>query len=133
MSVAARRNVRMDRLWYARTQSRMRASSIVISNEFLKGPPQVPFIEREEIVQAFASDGPHHSFAVGIGFGCLGGGSQHSHSEIVQRAVERRRKDRIAIVDDEPVRMQVRENLAELLGGPFRGGMSGDIAVQNPA
>lgn len=47
----------------------MRASPIVIGNEFFKGQPQVPLIEREDIVQAFASDGPNQPFAVGVGQG----------------------------------------------------------------
>lgn len=49
-----------------------------------------------------------------------------------QRGVKRGRKDRIAIMNDEPVRMQIGQNLTKLLRRPFRGRMSGYITVQNP-
>ena len=67
------------------------------------------------------------AFAFGAWNRCF----QHSHSEIVQHQIERRRKDRIVIVNDKPVRMDVCENFSELLRGSFCRGMSHDITVQN--
>jgi hypothetical protein len=92
----------------------------------------VPLIEQNEIVQALPSDGPDEAFAECIRRWLLNGCSQYSHPEVVQRQIERRRKDRVAIVNDEFVRMRVRENFSKLLGRPFCGGMSRDITVQNP-
>ena len=64
--MAAVRNTRLDWFRCPRAQSRMRTSSIVKSNEFLKSQPQVPLIDGDEIVQALPSDGPDQSFAEGI-------------------------------------------------------------------
>ena len=110
----------------------MRTSSIVKSNEFSKSQPQVPLAEGDEIVQALPSDGPYQSFAEGIRRWCLNRCSNYSHAKVVQRQIEPRRKDRIAIVNDKPVGMQVRKNFSELLSRPFCGGMSRDIAMQDP-
>jgi len=88
----------------------MRASSVVIRNEFFKSQPQVPLIEWDEIVQALPSDGPDVSFAMSICRWRLNRCSKYSHTEVVQRQIERRRKDRIAIVNNKPVRMDVCEN-----------------------
>jgi hypothetical protein len=51
----------------SQAQGGMRASSIVKSNEFSKGQPQVPLVEGDEIVQALPSNSPDQSFAEGIG------------------------------------------------------------------
>ena len=115
-----------------RGRSPSRVGSNVISNVFFKSQAQVPLIDRDEIVQALAPDGPHESFAEGIRRWRLNRYSQYSHSEVVQRQIERRRKDGIAIMKDEPVGMHVSENFSELLRGPFCGGMSRDITVQSP-
>lgn len=39
----------------------------------------------------------------------------------------------LAVVNHEPVRVIKRQELAELLDGPFRGRMRRDVGVQNPA
>ena len=130
--MVAGRNTWLDWFGCPRAQGGMRASPIVKSNEFSKRQPQVPLAEGNEIVQALPSDAPDQSFAEGIRFWGLDGRFQHSHSEIVQRQIERRRKNRVVIVNDEPVRMDVCEDFSELLGGPFRSGMRRDITMQNP-
>ena len=89
-------------------------------------------VEGDEIVQALPSDGPDQSFAEAIGRWRLNRCSNYSHAEVVQRQIERRRKDRIAIVYDKPVGMQVRKNFSELLGRPFCGRMSRDITMPYP-
>jgi len=104
---------------------------IVICNEFFQNETKVPFVHRKDVIHTLPADGPNESFAEGIRFWGLDRRFQHSHSEIVQHQIERRRKNRVVIVNDEPVRMDVCENFSELLGGPFRGGMSCDITVQN--
>ena|SRR6202035_1783910 len=109
----------------------MRTTAIVICNEFLQDEAKVPFVPRDEVIHTLPADGPNESFAEGIRFWGLDGCFQHSHSEIVQRQIERRRKDRIVIVNDEPVWMDVCEDFSELLDGPFRSGMSRDITKQD--
>jgi hypothetical protein len=110
----------------------MRASSIVKSSEFFKSQPQLPLIEGDEIVQTLPSNGPDQSFAEGICRWRLNRCSNYSHTEVIQRRIQRRRKDRITIVNDKPVGMQIRKNFSELLGRPFCGGMSRNITMQYP-
>ena len=88
----------------------MRTTAIVIRNEFFQNETKVPFVHRDEVIDTLPADGPNESFAEGIRFWGLDRCFQRSQSEIVQHQIERRRKDRIVIVNDEPVRMDVCED-----------------------
>jgi len=124
MPMAAGPNLRLE--WWLRnprSERGMRASTIVVGNEFFQNEAKVLFVHRYDAVQTLSTNCPCQSFAVGVRFWGLDRRSRHAHSEIMQRRIERGRKDRIAIVNHEPVRMQVRENLAELLRRPFCRGM----------
>jgi hypothetical protein len=92
----------------------------------------VPLVDRNQIIQAFAPDRPDEPFAIRVRLGSEDRRSDRSHAKVLQGSIERRREDRIAIVNDEPVWMRIGENLPALLRGPFGGGMMGHIEVQNP-
>ena len=103
-----------------------------MDDEFLEDQAQVSFIDGNEIIQTFASNGPNKSFAEGICFGRSNRGSDRPHAEILQRRIKRGRENGIAIVNDEFVRMRIGEDLPELLRGPFGGRMTRHVEVQNP-
>ena len=109
----------------------MRTTAIVIRNEFFQNAAKVPFVHRDEVIHTLPADGPNESFAEGIRVWGLDRCFQRSQSEIVQHQIERRRKDRIVIVNDKLVGMNIVENRSELLSRPFCRGMSRDITVQN--
>jgi len=56
---------------------------------------------------------------MGIRLGCSNGRPLNSDAEALQRRVQARREDGIAVVDDESVGMIERQKLAELLSRPF--------------
>jgi hypothetical protein len=48
-------------------QSRMRASAIVVTNEFLQDEAQVPLVGRNQVIQTLAPDRPNEPFAIRVG------------------------------------------------------------------
>src|SRR5246127_1762715 len=76
----------------------------------------------------------HQSFTVGIRLRCPDRRTQYSESEgVLYFCVQLRRKDRIAVVDEELIGMIARNGVPQLLECPFRSGMSPHIAMQNAA
>ena len=60
----------MGRLRESRSQSRVRASAIVMASVFAKDSLKMAFVEWDEKVEALAPDGPDQPFAICIRFGC---------------------------------------------------------------
>ena len=93
----------------------------------------MPFVDRNQIVQAFSPNRPDEPFAKRIRLWEREWRPDRPNAEVLQRAVQGCRENRVAIVNDESVRMWFGENLPELLGGPFGGRMGGHVEVQNPS
>ena len=89
------------------------------------------FRQRDEEVETLPPDGSNEPFAVGIRLGCSNGGSQNADTEALQRRVQTRREDGVAVVDDESVRMIERQKLTELLSCPLGSGMRRHVRVEN--
>ncbi len=68
---------------------------------------------------------------MGIRLGCSKGRPQNSDAEALQRRVQDRRENCIAVVDDESVRMIEHQKFAELLSRPFGRGMRSHVRVEN--
>jgi hypothetical protein len=105
MPMVASRNLGLDRLRNPRSEGGMWTSTIVMGNELFQNEAKVPFVYWHEVVQALPANCPYQAFAVGIRFWGLDRRSQCAYSEIIQCRVKRRRKNQIAIVNDETVRM----------------------------
>jgi len=58
-------------------------------------------------------------------------GSLQLHTKALDRVVYRRREDRIAVMDDEPMGSLIGERLTELLDHSASGWVRGDIEVEN--
>ena len=63
------RNLGLGRLRESRSQSRVRASAIVMASVFAKDSLKMAFVEWNEKVEALAADGPDQPFAIRIRFG----------------------------------------------------------------
>jgi hypothetical protein len=73
-------------------------------------------------------------FTIGIRPRCPDRRTQYPESETALHfRAQLRRKDRIAIVNEEPIGMVARNGVPQLLEGPFRRRMSRHIAMQNAA
>ncbi len=111
----------------------MRATAIVMAPELVDDPSEMPLVDRDEVVEKLPADGADQPFAKGIGCRCSRRRLEDVNAEAVQFSVEARRKDPVAVVDQESVRVVGGEKLAELLSGPVGGWMGGDVGVQNAA
>jgi hypothetical protein len=82
-------------------------------------------VERNHEIQALSPYPSHQSFTIGIRLRCPDWRTQYSESEgALHFRVQLRRKDRIAIVDEELTGMIARKGVPQLLEGPFRRRMS---------
>jgi hypothetical protein len=91
-------------------------------------------VERDHEIQALSSNRSHQSFTVGIRLRCPDRRTQYSESEgALHLRVQLRRKDRIAVVNEELIGMIAWNGVPQLLERPFRRRMSHHIAMQNTA
>jgi len=133
VTVRTRRNAGLGRFRNSGSQRAMRPAPIVVADEFSDDPPEVPLVDRDEIIEALPADRTDHSFAEGIG--CRGSrrSFQDANAEAFQFVVNARRKDPVAVANQKSVRMVDGEKLAELPDGPIGGRVGGDVGVENPA
>ena len=79
---------------------------------------ELSFVERNHEIQALSPYRSHQSFTVGIRLRCPDRRTQHSESEgALHFRVQLRRKDRIAIVNEELIGMIARNGVPQLLEG----------------
>ena len=107
----------------------MRPSAIVMYGELLDGPSKMTFVERNQVVQALAPEGSDQPLAERIRHGRPDGRPDRAYAEPSQRFIQRRREDRVAVVNHEPVRMVEWQDFAKLLGRPLGRGMRGHIGM----
>src|SRR5258708_23269297 len=110
----------------------MRASAIVMANVLAKDSLNVAFVERDQEVEALPADRSDQALAIGVGLRSAERSPQNPYTETVQLLVEPRRKDPVAIMNQKPVRVIEHEELTELLDGPFRSRMPGNVEMQDP-
>lgn len=112
----------------------MGTSFIIVSHPRPQDSTEVSFVERDDKVQTLSSYRSHQSLTVGIRLRCPDRRTQYSKSEgVLYFRVQLRRKDRIAVVDEELIGMIARKGVPQLLERPFRRGMRRHIAMQNAA
>ena len=91
----------------------------------------MPLAHWNHEIEALAPDGADQSFAQAIGhrttIGCL----QHAQTEILNRLVEGRREDAVAVVHQIPIWVFEREGFSKLLQRPLRAGMASDVEVKH--
>ena len=95
--------------------------------------PQVSLVQRNQEIQTLAADTSDEAFAESVRLGRMERRFQDAQAHRLQGRIELGGVNGVAVVDEEPVRFLSRDGLPELLERPVRGGMSGDVAVSDPA
>ena len=127
-----RKASRWRRLRSSWTQARMWASFIIVSHPGPQGSTELSFVERDHEIQALSSYRSHQSFTIGIRLRFSDRRTQYSESEgAFHFRVQLRRKDGIAVVDEELIGMIARKGVPQLLERPLRRRMSCHIAMQD--
>jgi hypothetical protein len=90
---------------------------------------QVAFAQDEDVIQTFAPDRANEPFREGVQPRALGPGQHVPDSHALHSAPKRVTVDAVPIAEEVRWRGVVRERLHNLLGGPVRGGMLGDVEV----
>ena len=91
----------------------------------------MPFVERDQEIEAFPPDGPDESLAEGVRLGRVKGCLQDPHSHRPHRRIESRGVDAVPVVDHEPIGLLSGDGFAELLQGPVGRRMGGHVAVND--
>jgi hypothetical protein len=131
--VGLQRHRRRERgLWNTRTQRHMRAACIVMAHPCMQEATQVGLSERDQKVQALPPERPQQSLTEGIRLGTSHGGFKGSHPQVAYTPVELLREDRIAVMNEEMVRVIRWDCLAQLLERSLSRGMRGRVGMQNP-
>jgi hypothetical protein len=94
--------------------------------------PQMPLIERNEMVETFATRRSDQSFAKRVRLRDASRCFQHAKPHRPQGVVNRGGKHGIAIVHHEAVRFVAGQDASELLRRPLHRRMLRDIPMQNP-
>ena len=85
------------------------------------------FVQRNDEIQTFASDGPNEALAESIRGGCSDGSLERANTKILQCEIDSGGEYRVAVMDHESMRMVECQKLAELLSRPFGRRMVGHI------
>ena len=131
--VGAGRSLCLGGLRNSRPECRMRAAPIVVNDELRDNPLQVPIAKRNQVVQALAANRAHEPFDVAVRRRCSDRGLEHAHAEGSQLLIHGRGENAVPVMDQESILVIEREKFAELLDGPFRCRVIGDVGVEDPS
>jgi len=117
------------RIRKARPQAAVWAAAIVMRDPQSKDPSEMPLIERNHEIQAFAADRSHQSFAKCVRLRCVNRRSEHRQTHRRQAPSDALRINAVAIVDHVAMRLVPRHGHSELLPGPVSGRMRRHVPV----
>lgn len=121
------------RYWSVVIKRLMRARGVVVVDVFGEDPSQVRFAEKDDMIEAFTADRSDHPLSERV----LPGRTWRDHdfldSHVLEPLLEAVAVDAIAITDQMLRSLVEGEGLDDLLCGPCRGRMGGDIEVDEPA
>ena len=86
-------------------------------------------VERDQEVQALAASCSAEPLTYAICHWCPHGSSKNPRTKVRHRLVQFSREDAVAVVDQEAIRMAARQGLSELLQGPFRSWVGGNVVM----
>ena len=110
----------------------MRPPAIVVSDPFRQQATQMPFVERNDPIEAFTTRRADHSFAVGVCLRRRHRRLEHLQSHRVERAVHSRPVDAVPVVHHEAVSGLTRHTRTKPLYRPFGSRMRGHVPVHDP-
>src|SRR5712692_6049412 len=106
---------------------------VVVRDPLFEKAPQVPLVERNQKIQAFAAHCTYCSLTESVRLGSLKRCLQYPQIHRLQSKIELGRVDAVPIVECKPVGLVTSDHFAELLERPGCRGIRSDIAVSNPA
>src|SRR5215831_4804753 len=109
----------------------MRPPAVIVRGPIPNNHLQMAFVEWNQEVETFATQTAAEPLAHRVRLGGPHRRPQNPYTQIGKTLVGIRRKDAVAVVDDEAVRMIARQGFPELLQRPFRRGMGSDVLVEN--
>ncbi len=89
-------------------------------------------VERDEPVQTLSPHRPDHTLTERVGLRCPHRRLQHAPAHRRDRAIDAGRVNRVAVMEEEPMRGLAGEDRAELLDRPGRRRMLGHVPVEDP-
>ena len=113
-------------------QREVSSSAVIIGEVAGQDTAEVLLVEHEDMVQTLAPDRADEPFPERVLPRALGRGQYFPDSHALHAVPKRVPVDRVAIAEEVGRRGVVRERLHELLGSPGRGGMLGDVEVDDP-
>ena len=105
----------------------MRAGDIVVREVPAQQASEMPFVDHDDVIEAFASNRSDDALGEGILPGRPGGDEDLAHPQAFHAPDEDVAVDSIPITEQVRGRCLFREALDQLVGGPGGGGVVGDV------
>src|SRR5260370_18252874 len=93
-------------------------ASVVVCDPLLEKAPQVPLVERDQKIKAFAANRADQSLTERVRLGSLEGRLQYLQIHRLQSGIKLRRGDTVPVVKHEPPGLRIHHNFSKLLQGP---------------
>src|SRR5215469_9406183 len=97
----------------------------------LESPLEMAFVERDQEIQRLSAQAAAKSLADGIGFRRPHRRSPNGNTQFLHGPVELLGEDAVSVVDQVSVPVASWQCLTELLQGPLRGRMRGDVVMDH--
>jgi hypothetical protein len=105
----------------------MRASGVVVGKVPAPQASEMPFVDHNDVIEAFPSNRPDDALGEGILPRGARGDEDLAHSQAFHAPCEHFAVDGIPIAEQVRRRSRFREALDQLVGGPGGGGVVGDV------
>jgi hypothetical protein len=107
----------------------MRASSVVMAGPLTTGSAQMRSIQRDKIIQTFATDRSNQAFSVSVGGRHANGRFEHVDALTFDFFIQAGRESLVSIVQEKLVILIAGKRFPQLLQRPVRGGVFGHVEV----
>jgi hypothetical protein len=111
----------------------MNSALVVMKYPMVENVLEMSLSQRDEEIQALSADGSHQTFASGMSFGRSSRRPTDAHAHSRYGLIQFPWEDAVPVMDEKTERMIIRERFPQLLQGPLRAGVIGDVVVQDSA
>jgi len=125
--------VSLSRVGRVLAQRQMRPCPVIAGEIRFQDFVKMAFTEDDDMVETLPPHGSHEAFSKRILPRRPRCGETFFDANALDATTELGAEDAVAVADHEPGRGVLGERLDDLLGGPGRAGMLGDVEVQNAA
>ena len=105
----------------------MRAGGVVVREVTAQQASEMPFVDHDDVIEAFPSNRPDDALGEGILPGGSRGDDDLAHPQAFHPPYEHVAVDSVTIAEQVLGRGLFREGLDQLLGGPGSGWVDGDV------